>query len=399
MNVAVVELATEAVVITKGTTPTTLGHPFTEAGIPFLRAQNLLNGTVSVDADPLYISEETHHALRRSQILPGDVLISIAGTIGRASVVPADAPEMNCNQAVAIVRPSQRIDRRYLLHWLSGEDASSQIAKGQVTATISNLSLGQIGKLQVPLPPLAEQKRIAAILDQADALRRLRRRALDRLNTLGQAIFQEMFGDGSANPHGWEECRLGEAADVASGITKGRKIGTETVREVPYLAVANVQDRHLKLDAVKAIEATEDEIARYRLRRDDLLLTEGGDPDKLGRGTLWGEEIPECIHQNHIFRVRVTSRLVRPVFLNWLVGSETGKRYFFRSSKQTTGIASINKTQLNEFPLLVPPLDAQVQFEERLREVGRTTRLVCSANERTGSLFASLQHRAFTGQL
>jgi type I restriction enzyme S subunit len=90
--------------------------------------------------------------------------------------------------------------------------------------------------------------------------------------------------------------------------------------------------------------------------------------------------------------------LVRPVFLNWLVGSERGKRYFFRSSKQTTGIASINKTQLNEFPLLVPPLDTQMQFEGRLREVGRMSLLLASADERSATLFASLQHRAFTGQ-
>src|ERR1700738_2250240 len=151
MNWPIVTLKGEASLITKGTTPTTLGKKFLTEGIPFLRAQNLVDGTVSVAADPIYISRETHDALNRSKIQPSDVLISIAGTIGRAAIVPDDAEEMNCNQAVAIVRPSKRINRRFFLHWLSGSDALAQVAKSTVTGVIANLTLGQIGNLEVPL--------------------------------------------------------------------------------------------------------------------------------------------------------------------------------------------------------------------------------------------------------
>lgn len=159
---------------------------------------------------------------------------------------------------------------------------------------------------KIPLPPLEEQKRIAGILDQADALRRLRTRALDKLNTLGQTIFHEMFGDMTNNSMGWaDDEHLEDIADIASGITKGRKTGDAALRSVPYMAVSNVQDQRLKMDVVKEIEATDAEIARYLLKQGDLLLTEGGDPDKLGRGCLWNNELPECIHQNHVFRVRV----------------------------------------------------------------------------------------------
>lgn len=163
--------------ITKGTTPSTLGLEFADAGVPFLRAQNLRDGRVDIDADPLYIPPDTHKALARSRIVSGDILLSIAGTIGRAALVDDRWPELNCNQAVAIIRPTEKVHPRYLLHWLNSQTAVDQISKSEVTATISNLSLTQIGNLTVSLPSLDEQRRIAAILDQADDLRRKRREA------------------------------------------------------------------------------------------------------------------------------------------------------------------------------------------------------------------------------
>ncbi|PKO57755.1 MAG: restriction endonuclease, partial [Betaproteobacteria bacterium HGW-Betaproteobacteria-18] len=254
--------------------------------------------------------------------------------------------------------------------------------------------------IEVLVPPLPEQKRIAAILDKADKLRIERRAALAELDTLVQSIFLEMFGHPVTNPEGWPDpvC-LGEVADIVSGVTKGRKLNGRSAREVPYLAVANVQDRALNLSTVKTIEATDEEIERYRLERDDLLLTEGGDPDKLGRGTLWSEELPECIHQNHVFRVRLTTAKVQPLFLNWLVGSQRGKKYFLRSAKQTTGIASINMTQLRGFPLLVPPVSLQRTFAARVAAVEKLKAAHRASLAELDALFASLQHRAFRGEL
>jgi len=217
-----VSLKEETSLITKGTTPTSLGHSFTDAGVLFLRAQNLVGGSVSVSADPLFISTDTNDALKRSKIRPNDVLISIAGSIGRAAIVPNDAEEMNCDQAEAIVRPSDQVDRRFLLHWLSSNDALSQMSKSKVTGVISNLSLGQIGKLKIPLPPLEEQKQIAGILDQADALRRLRTAALDKLNTLGQAIFHEMFGDPVSNRKRIKVASLSPVTTFQSGATPSK---------------------------------------------------------------------------------------------------------------------------------------------------------------------------------
>ena len=127
---------------------------------------------------------------------------------------------MNSNQAVGIIRLKNGVNRRYILHWLQSNEAQSQIRGAQVTGTITNLSLTELRKLQIPLPPLAEQKRIAAILDAADALRTTRREALAQLDALLQSSFLTLFGDPVTNPMGWEVALIGEqTTKLGSGST------------------------------------------------------------------------------------------------------------------------------------------------------------------------------------
>lgn len=301
-----------------------------------------------------------------------------------------------------VVRPrSDRVDARYLVHFLRQERIRKQ-GESRMTGSAGQRRVPEhfLAGLTIPLPPLPEQRRIAEILDKADALRAKRRAALAQLDSLTQSIFLDMFGDPATNPKGWAESLvLGDIADIVSGVTIGRKLERKSTRTLPYLAVLNVQDRHLDLSVTKTTEATEEETQRYRLVRNDLLLTEGGDPDKLGRGTLWNDELPECIHQNHVFRVRLHSDQVTPLFLNWLIGSQRGKRYFLRSAKQTTGIASINMTQLRAFPLLLPPIPLQQEFACKVSAANKLKARHLSGLTEFHALFAALQHRAFRGEL
>jgi len=166
-------------------------------------------------------------------------------------------------------------------------------------------------------------------------------------------------------PREWTRQHLEDVAEVRTGLAKGKKNIIDPVTK-PYIRVANVQDGHLDLREVKRIQVARAEIERYSLQEGDILLTEGGDFDKLGRGTLWRNEVPDCLHQNHIFVVRTDRTQLLPDYLVWLTSSPHGREYFRRCSKQSTNLASINTRQLKRYPIVLPDHDEQLRIAEVL---------------------------------
>ncbi|MDP1693737.1 MAG: restriction endonuclease subunit S [Burkholderiaceae bacterium] len=158
-------------------------------------------------------------------------------------------------------------------------------------------------------------------------------------------------------PAHWQVTRLKFIAHVQTGIAKGKdNTGKDTV-EVPYLRVANVQDGYLDLEDVATIEIPADDLPRYQLRAGDVLMNEGGDFDKLGRGHVWDGSIDPCIHQNHVFAVRPFG--ASPHWLNLITGSAYAQFYFMSRSKQSTNLASISSTNVMELPVVMPPAAEQ----------------------------------------
>ena len=371
-----VRLADVSTLITKGTTPKTLGSAYSNQGIPFLRSEDVVGSSVNWQATKYFIDQTTHELLRRSILRGGDVLVTIAGTIGRVGYVPLGAPEMNCNQAVALIRlKSDLIDYRYAKYALQSPLIADRLFQQRTTATIPNISLAQLGDAEIPLPPLDEQQRIVDVLDRAASIQRLRQAADEKLKQIIPALFVDMFGGTAQIKDRWPQMRLDEVADIGSGITKGRQIDPAEAIDVPYLRVANVQDGYLDMDEIKTITIRRTEQAKYALQNGDIVMTEGGDLDKLGRGYVWANELPYCAHQNHVFKVRPRQQLVSPYFLATYVGSPAGKDYFLRVAKRTTGIASINKTQLSALPVPMPPIELQQAFEQKLSDLRSIQRL------------------------
>jgi len=163
----------------------------------------------------------------------------------------------------------------------------------------------------------------------------------------------------SHTPKGWTLARLGDIAQIKGGLAKGKDREGAVLRSIPYLRVANVQQRYLDLSEVLEIGATESEIRDLALKTGDVLLNEGGDRDKLGRGWVWEGQIPLCIHQNHVFRARAKADLVDPYYLSYWANTEQARNYFIKSGKQTTNLASISKSNLSNLPVPLPPLPEQ----------------------------------------
>lgn len=180
-------------------------------------------------------------------------------------------------------------------------------------------------------------------------------------------------------PKDWDVKELGEVASIQTGLAKGKKNIKDPIT-LPYLRVANVQDGYLDLTEIKTIQVAKSEVERYQLKPNDVLLTEGGDLDKLGRGYVWNGQIEPCLHQNHIFVVRTNYQKLKPHFFAALTSSLYGRRYFLNCAKRTTNLASINSSQLKAFPVLLPPISEQDELISILNawdaRIEKTERLI-----------------------
>ena len=242
-----------------------------------------------------------------------------------------------------------------------------QLLSAKIPDTGYNRHFKWVKELEFQLPSRNEQDDVVKRLDKLCVVISARQQQLAKLDELVKA----RFGDMLLNPMAWPEVVLETLADIVSGITKGRKVKEQTLLKVPYMAVSNVKDGYIDWTTIKTILATEQEIEQYRLFPDDVLMTEGGDPDKVGRGAIIKEPLENCIHQNHIFRVRLDEEKILPAFFAEYLQHQKSKRYFLGCAKQTTGIASINMKQLKALPVLLPPLDLQQQFDDFARQIER----------------------------
>lgn len=176
-------------------------------------------------------------------------------------------------------------------------------------------------------------------------------------------------------PIHWIVRRLKHTASIQSGIPKGKNLTDKTTISVPMLRVANVQDGYLNLDDIHQIDIEPHELERYSLRKGDVLMNEGGDNDKLGRGAVWQGEIEPCIHQNHVFVIRTEN--IEPEWLQQLMQSSYAKFYFYSVAKQSTNLASISSSNIKETPLFIPPKPERIKVLSFLNyETARIDRLI-----------------------
>ena len=353
-------------------------------GLPIIRIQDLTGNAYDLGFYDGKYPEKI-------EINDGDVLISWSASLG---VYIWNRGKGLLNQHIfKVVFDKGEVNKQYFVFAVKYKLKEMELKTHG--ATMKHIVKKDFDNTVIPFPTVEKQADIAYILSKIESIVEFRQQELQQLDDLIKARFVEMFGDMYLNSKGWPEAKLESMADVVSGITKGRKTKAEDLTEVPYMAVSNVKDGYIDWTTVKTIEATQQEIEQYRLLADDVLMTEGGDPDKVGRGAIIKEPLENCIHQNHIFRVRLDESMILPEFFAEYLQHQRSKRYFLGCAKQTTGIASINMTQLRALPVLMPPLSKQEEFVLFKAQVDKSKVAVQKALDETQLLFDSLMQEYF----
>ena len=336
-----------------------LHEELNDSSYVLLRANNIQDGELRFD-DVQYVDRTK---IKQKQLLRrGDILFCASsgsrGLVGKAALVRENMP-VTFGAFCCVLRPKEN-EAEYLAHYFQSQQYRRAIEKVCSGSNINNLKAANFFSLVVPHYDDDSTRIISALFDSIDAQIKHAKDQIANLDSLVKSRFVEMFEE--SDRYNGSVYRLADIGEIASGITKGRKARDKELFETPYLSTANVQAGRLDLSVIKTIDAAMPEIEKFRLAEGDVLMTEGGDPDKVGRGAVAHNLPKNCIHQNHVFRVRLNRVILYPEYFEMFLQSPGCREYFFRASKQTTGIATINKTQLRNMQVLVPPIKAQEEF-------------------------------------
>jgi len=373
-----------------GTTPSRKKKEAYYGGtVPWVKSGELREGLITTTEEHV-----TEQALRETalRLAPkGALLVAMYGaTVGRVARLGLEA---TTNQAVCHIIPDPELaDEQYLFHALQAK-APELIARG-VGGAQPNIRQGTIKGTAIYLPPLPEQRRIAAILDQADALRRLRRQSLSRLSELGLAIFVERFGRAGAFP----SRKIGEFANVKGGkrLPKGAEYSASPTAH-PYIRVSNLSDGIIETDGMKFIsEDVHQTVARYIVQTNDVLISIAGTIGVVApvRANLDRANLTENA-------AKITPKVdgaFDPDYLTWALQTPQLRQAIRASTGQVT-IGKLALFRIEDLSVPMPKIEVQREFSRQMQ--GLESERVTFANSlvQAEALFASLQHRAFRGEL
>jgi type I restriction enzyme S subunit len=326
------------------------------SGIPFLMGKNIGPGCLKLDCLER-VSRSFHEREKKSQLRPGDIVVVRIGQSGQAALIPEDFDEANCSGLVVIKRPIENVHAPYLVYYLNspqGRSASLREAKG---STRSTLNTSSVSKALIPLPPLEEQRRIAAILDKAGHLNRLSTLFDSLKHQAGESLYLSLFGDPIANPYGLPSQKLGEMADCQLGkmLDKKRQHGNSSR---PYLRNANVRWFDVSMDDCLYMDIEESEMDRFGVLQGDLLVCEGGEP---GRSAIWKGESGVYGFQKALHRIRPKKDIVTPQFLNWSFWI-LAQRGLLSDHITSATIAHLTREKLLNIDVFLPPVTLQKRF-------------------------------------
>lgn len=401
--------------IGSGVTPSGGAAAYLDAGVPLLRSQNVHFDGLRLD-DVAYIADETHDQMSSSKLRARDVLLNITGaSIGRCAYVPDGFGEGNVNQHVCIIRPTAKLDHKFLTYCLSAPWGQDQIFSSFTGASRQGLGQRDLGAIQVPLPPLPEQQCIAAYLDAScaaiDAAVAAKRRQLETLDVVRGSIIETAVTKGlnartkhsridqdwiGSLPEHWTATRIKR---LVSRVDYGISVSTEPEGQYPVLKMGNIQAREI---VFSKIEFVDDVIGELLLETNDLLDNRTNSPDQVGKAALFRGSKDDCVtFASYLVRLRVNHRII-PQFLNYAVNCGGFLAFARKLAIPSVQQSNLNSTRYCRMMVPLPPVREQHAICEHLdTKVGELKRVVSGIESQFTTLTAyrkSLIHECVTGQ-
>ena len=368
---------------------------FVDIGIPFINAGCLSDLWVLDSSKFNYISEETYDRLSSGKIQKNDILFCLRGSVGKFAVIRDDNKGALASSLV-ILRGNDKVDIEYLKHYLASSLCIKELDNYQNGAAQPNLSANDFKKFLVPLPPLAEQRRIASILDQADELRQKRQQAIEKLDQLLQATFIDMFGDPEQNPKKWNKVILGDICDAKDRVNYGVvQPGNDFEGGIPLIRVGDIDGGILSFTSIKTIDPEiEKDYSRSRLKGNEILVSCVG-----SIGTI--AKVPNKAIGFNIARAITRVPLQDKRIINFVaecLKTEAIQNYFKKNTR-TVSQPTLNVSFVKETEIIFPNEEKILDFCKIVDKVEFQKELLQKALVMQESLFQSLQNQAFNGTL
>jgi type I restriction enzyme, S subunit len=344
---------------------------------------------------PQTVLAEEAPSRARQVIKAGDVIVStVRPNLNAVAWVPEELDGAICSTGFCVLRPNTKtLHDRYLFHWVKTPKFVLEMSRLATGASYPAVSDKIIKESLIPLPPLPEQKRIAAILDKADAIRRKREKAIELTDSFLRSVFLEMFGNPESNPHGFKKGTIRElVSEVKYGTSdKAGATGNYEILRMNNLSYAGDID----LSDLKRIDLEQKEETKYLVRKGDLLFNRTNSKELVGKSAVYTFETPRAI-AGYLIRIRPNER-ANIEYIAAYLNSQHGKKTLFHMCKSIIGMANINAQELQDIEILIPPVELQNNFAvvvEKVRELKSKLRRSLKESE---TLSASLSQGLFAG--
>jgi type I restriction enzyme S subunit len=375
---------------------------FVESGIPFVNAGHLSGGEVS-EAGMNFISPQKFDALGSGKLQRNDIIYCLRGSLGKTAIYRSESAAAIASSLV-IIRPAESCSVDYLFHYLTGIEGQRLVKRFDNGSSQPNLSAASVKKYPIPLPPLSEQKRIAEILDRAEALRAKRRAALALLDELTQSIFLDMFGDPVSNPKGWPTNKLSAYCDLTNGFA------FRSSDYVEYSQTLNCRMSNIRPNGEFDLDyhpkylpdSYATKYKNFALKDGDVIIAMtdmATEPKILGVPTLVATGGKSLLLNQRVGKLVIEKpNELAFSFLRQLLAQPYVKNFYRRFAGGGVQI-NLGKRDLLGVTLIMPPFKLQKLYEERKNGIENQKAQIRKASAELDQLFASLQHRAFRGEL